>query len=1266
MKKTFFLGFTLLFISLVSFSQSVLNVGATQTYTTINAAINAASSGDTINIVDDIHLEHGITVYKSVIIRGQGSESTTIDGGNMDRVFYVPASDVFIFDLTIQNGQGQEGTSEIGYPGGAGGDGGAIYNEGTLTIKRCVLQNNRTGNGGNGSDGFPGSPGFQSGGAIPGSEDGVPGSPGFDGGRSGNGGAIHNAGTATLVIENTSFYQNMTQNGGNGGLGGDGGAGADGDPDGAGDNGGNGADGADGGIGGNGGSGGAIFNLGYLIITNSSFVENSIMFPGNGGNGGIGGQGGIGMPINNTDANGGAGGAGGNGGLTGFPGSGGAIADSATAIIINCTFYQNVAGMTDMTTAGAGGNGGMGGDGATSSPPAPNGSGIGGVGGDAGNGANACNGSSGGGIYAAFGTQIINTIVSDNEIFPANMMNYGVQGIPGPSGMNWDYSQVTPPEGNSGTDGSAGTNVMGIECYGNFISHGTNIVYNFDPGSMGWDGSDILSSDPEMLTYQDNGGYTPTVGINSSSIAYDAGTDSHGTLTIPSEDQRGFNRQLPTDIGAFEFRIMPNIVINEVDADQTATDSDEFIELFSPDGQVDLDEMMVLLYNGSDDLTYDAIDLEGYQTNTAGYFVIGSSTVPNVDLVEFTTNGIQNGADAVALCRGIDYNFPAGSSVPDEDSIVDALVYDTDDADDAGLLPLINTGQAQINEDGNNNKDTESNQRLPNGSGGNRNTSTYTQILPTPGTENLVPAPVADFTGTPLTICEGENVTFTDASTNTPTGWDWDFGDGNTSLIQNPTNIFVNPGTYTVILTATNAGGSDTETKIDYITVQATPDAGTDGTLTVCEGTTPTEAELFAELGGTPDTGGAWTNSGLVYTYTVSATSPCTGSVTAAVTVTEQTAPDAGTDGTLTVCEGTTPTEAELFAELGGTPDTGGTWTNSGLVYTYTVNAIAPCTNDATATITVTEDPILILSTSSTNATCGDSDGTATVVATGGTGIYFYLWDDPSTQDTPTATGLAQGTYNVEVTSGACVATDIANVNEDGAPTVTVSATETEICEGETTVLTASGADIYTWSPATGLDATTGAIVNATPVSDITYTVTGTTAGCSASENISITVNHTPTVGFTIDASNEPVIDFINTTTNADSYSWDLGDGTTETTTDVTHEYTANNIYTVILSATNGCGTETYQQDVTIIGVGIASIDKASIEVYPNPVKDILYIQGEGLSNLKIYAIDGRLLMNKGEIHNGFMINTDQFESGLYIITVWQDGLRKSIPFVKE
>ena len=60
---------------------------------------------------------------------------------------------------------------------------------------------------------------------------------------------------------------------------------------------------------------------------------------------------------------------------------------------------------------------------------------------------------------------------------------------------------------------------------------------------------------------------------------------------------------------------------------------------------------------------------------------------------------------------------------------------------------------------------------------------------------------------------------FTDQSTNTPTSWSWTFGDGGTSTAQNPSHTYTAAGTYTVTLTASNAYGSDGETKTGYITV---------------------------------------------------------------------------------------------------------------------------------------------------------------------------------------------------------------------------------------------------------------------------------------------------------------------------------------------------------------------------------------------------------------------------------------------------------------
>jgi gliding motility-associated-like protein len=98
--------------------------------------------------------------------------------------------------------------------------------------------------------------------------------------------------------------------------------------------------------------------------------------------------------------------------------------------------------------------------------------------------------------------------------------------------------------------------------------------------------------------------------------------------------------------------------------------------------------------------------------------------------------------------------------------------------------------------------------------------------------------PTAQFTATPLVICEGESITFTNTSTigNSPiVKWSWDFGDGYSSDITNPSHTYDTPGTYTVILVVTDQNQiADDETKIGYITVGEIPTAQFNVTGNLC------------------------------------------------------------------------------------------------------------------------------------------------------------------------------------------------------------------------------------------------------------------------------------------------------------------------------------------------------------------------------------------------------------------------------------------------
>jgi PKD repeat protein len=120
-----------------------------------------------------------------------------------------------------------------------------------------------------------------------------------------------------------------------------------------------------------------------------------------------------------------------------------------------------------------------------------------------------------------------------------------------------------------------------------------------------------------------------------------------------------------------------------------------------------------------------------------------------------------------------------------------------------------------------------------------RYTTEITKILPSTGTYTLLVgdytgdntgtygltlkfygslAVTANFSASPTSGTIPLAVKFTDESSNEPYAWIWDFGDGNTSSLQNPSNTYANVGHYSVNLTATNTYGSNTTLKPKYIT----------------------------------------------------------------------------------------------------------------------------------------------------------------------------------------------------------------------------------------------------------------------------------------------------------------------------------------------------------------------------------------------------------------------------------------------------------------
>ena len=202
----------------------------------------------------------------------------------------------------------------------------------------------------------------------------------------------------------------------------------------------------------------------------------------------------------------------------------------------------------------------------------------------------------------------------------------------------------------------------------------------------------------------------------------------------------------------------------------------------------------------------------------------------------------------------------------------------------------------------------------------------------------------------------------------------------------------------------------------------------------------------------------------------------------------------------------------------------------------------------------------------------GDS---ITLHARGGT---TYAWSpatglSSTTDSVVRAAPTVSTTYSVIATDGRCADTTTFRVVVTPLPTTQATAALSNLCLGASTTLTAIGATRYEWSPATGLSATTGASVVATPTTTTTYTVTGFNGQCAVPDTVTITVVPTVPASGTI-AGNGGIspysTSFTATVADATAWLWDFGDGQTSTLANPTHTYAAPGTYTVTLTATYG------------------------------------------------------------------------------------------------
>jgi PKD repeat protein len=491
-------------------------------------------------------------------------------------------------------------------------------------------------------------------------------------------------------------------------------------------------------------------------------------------------------------------------------------------------------------------------------------------------------------------------------------------------------------------------------------------------------------------------------------------------------------------------------------------------------------------------------------------------------------------------------------------------------------------------------------------------------------------APVADFTADNLNICAGGTINFTDLTTNSPTSWSWDFGGGAAnSTVQDPSVVFATAGTYDISLTATNADGSDTETKTGYITVYANPAISATNTGPYCEGND-------VQLNATGSGGDAYTWSGpngfnsttedpvitaaglsAAGTYTVELLNTSTGCVSTATTdVTINSNPTVSASNTGAYCEGEDVqisatgsggdtynwTGPDAFTATGSTQTITSATTAADGIYEVTYeNSTTGCF--ATAQTTVVVNPNPTLSASNTGEYCPGE--VIELNATGSNGTS-YEWNGPdgfiSFVEDPTITNaqvVNAGIYTVNLTNTltGCQASATTNVVVNSVPDITAS-NSGPYCDGDDVMLNAESVsgDAFIWNGPNGFNSADEdpVITAAGTAYDGTFTVevSNSTTGCTASATTNVTVNANPALS----ASNTgPYCEGNDIALNATGsggtvYSWTGPDGFTSSMEDP------------VITGSVAANAGDYFVTLENSGTGCSTTVSTTVNVNPNPV----------------------------------------------------------------
>lgn len=478
----------------------------------------------------------------------------------------------------------------------------------------------------------------------------------------------------------------------------------------------------------------------------------------------------------------------------------------------------------------------------------------------------------------------------------------------------------------------------------------------------------------------------------------------------------------------------------------------------------------------------------------------------------------------------------------------------------------------------------------------------------------IVTPPVANFSQTPSTGCVPLSVQYSYTGTTNASSFSWSFPGGtpNSATIANPVVVYDNPGQYSATLIVGNAAGSDTIVKTNIVTVGTGPNAGFSSNVngsTANFNNTSTNANSYSWSFGD---GGSSNSNNPSHTYTadgtytvvLTATNAC-GSSTATQIVTIITPPIANftaspTTGCAALTVQFTSTASANSSNLnwsfpGGNPSSS-TVTNPVVVYdtpgTYNVSLIA---SNAAGSDTLIKTAFVVVNTTPTPAFTHTENGLSASFINGSSNANTYSWNfgdgNSSNSANPTHTYATDGTYTVVLSaSNACgTSTSSQTITVISLPQASFTATNTSGCAPlsvQFTSTSSANSNTFNWNfpggtPSSSNEQNPVVSYNTPGNYSVTLTVGNAAGTATATQTNYVQVSNLPNAAFSSNVNNNLAI-FTNASSGSTSYNWNFGDGTNANDTNPTHIYLADGVYTVVLTATNACGTNTFTQTVSI------------------------------------------------------------------------------------